>query len=480
MNPRYMSVRAQFSGFRPRERMTCQLQMQYDRMLAEGRAMEDELRRLKMSLKQAEELKKRAEEEAHRQRLLTTEEGHMRRELESEIVALIKQREEESNKYQEDLAQVRQGLEKKTEQLAYVTHSLEEEVRRRETTEEGKCVLEHTLVELQAELASSAKAVAQLQTCEAELHNMRLELERENRDRSRVEENLNRLQGRIKDIQSVRDGLEIQLANLRNANQEEVTKRRQIEMNLEKTTMTMRQYYGTITTLRPNQEQVKASETRGEEQCLVMQEELQRSLDQNRSFMEQLSQLSTELKALQHLLLQEQAKVEEVNQRNEGLHRTIEKKSKDLNENYSELQTLKGKTEILMKERLSLEEELRITRHDKAELLRSKEDHGDEISSQITALELQLHASERSNVDYCNLVSELSVERDNLKVSVSKMQTQATEVPASLKPSPRLLPSFQMNQVVITIHRKILDCLHEPQKYFSLVASRLASDFPKV
>ncbi|XP_049577919.1 desmoplakin-A isoform X2 [Syngnathus scovelli] len=398
----------------------------------------------------------------------------------AELQKEISKREEESNKYQEDVAQVRQGLEKKTEQLAYVTHSLEEEVRRRETTEEGKCVLEHTLVELQAELASSAKAMAQLQTCEAELHNVRLELERENRDRSRVEENLNRLQGRIKDIQSVRDGLEIQLANLRNANQEEVMKRRQIEIDLEKTTMTMRHYYGTITTLRQNQEKVKASETRGEEQCLVIQEELQRSLDQNRSFMEQLSQLSTELKALQHLLLQEQAKVEEVNQRNEGLHRTIEKQSKALNENYSKLQTLKGKTEILMKERLSLEEELRITRHDKAELLRSKDDHGDEISSQITALELQLQASERSNVDYRNLVSELSVERDNLKVSVSKMQTQATEVPASLKPPPRLLPSFQMNQVVNTIHRKILDCLHEPQKSFSLVASRLVSGFPKV
>ncbi|XP_077389825.1 desmoplakin-B isoform X1 [Festucalex cinctus] len=415
-----------------REDDTSQLQLQYDRMQIEGRVMEEELRRLITSVSQAEELKKRAEEEAHRQRSVIAEEEHMRRELESEIAVLIKQREEENNKYKEDLAEVEQELEKKTEQLAYVTHSLEEEVRRRKTTEEGKGVLEQTLAELQTKLASSAMAVAQQRECEAELQNVRLELERENRDRSRVEENLNRLQVRLKDIQSVRDGLEVQLTNLREANQEEVSKRRQTEIELEKTAATMREYYCTINTLRQNQEQVSASEMRGEQQCLLMQEELERSLKKNRTSVEQLAQMSTELKALQHQLLQEQVKVKEVNLRNEGLYRTIEEKSKALNENYSELQTLKETTETLTKERLRLEEELRTTRRDKAELLRFKEEDDDEVSSQITALELQLQASERNNLDYHNLVSEISLERDNLKLETEKMQIQATETSTTM------------------------------------------------
>ncbi|XP_061539823.1 desmoplakin-B-like [Phycodurus eques] len=445
MNPRTMSVIPQFNGFQPKGRMmhlsiNCNMTGCKQREMV----MEKELRRLKMFVNQAEELKKRAEEEAHRERSIITVEGHKRRELESEVEVLIKQREEENNKYKEDLVEVRQGLQKKTEQLAYVTHSLEEEVRRRKTTEEGKDVLEQTLAELQEKLTISAMAVAQLMECEAELQNVRFELERENRDRSRVEDNLNRLQGRIKDIQSVRDDLEIQLANLRKANQEEVLIRRQIEIELEKTMMAMREYYCTITTLRQNQEQVDTSEMRGEKQCLILQEELERSVKQNRTYVEQLAQLSIEIKALQHQVLQEQVKVKEVNQSNEGLYRTIEEKSKSLNENYAELQTLKEKTETLMKERLRLEEELRATRHDKAELLRSKEERDDEIFCQITALELQLQASERSNVDYHNLVSELSLERHNLKLETEKIQIQDTEVLRSLKANPRLLLSLQM------------------------------------
>ncbi|XP_057697809.1 desmoplakin-B-like isoform X1 [Corythoichthys intestinalis] len=415
-----------------RENDTSELQLQYTRMQADGRVMEEEIRRLKMSIKQMEELKKRAEDEAHRQLLLNSEEGHKKSELKNEIEVLIKQREEENNKYTEEMAEVKQELQMKTEQLAYVTHSLEEAVRRRKTTEEGKGVLEKTLTELQTKLNTSAMAVIQLTECEAELQKLRLELERENRDRSRVEENLNRLQGRIKDIQFVRDGLEIQLANLREANQEEVSKRRQMEIELEKTTMAMREYYCTITTLRQNQEKANESEIICEKQCFVLQEQLERSLKQNKTFEEHLAQLTTELKAMHLQVLQEQANVIEVTQKNEGLYKTIKEKSQTLNENYAELQTLKEKTETLMTEKMRLEQELRATQCDKAKLLRSKQEHDDELSCQITALELQLQASERSNLDYRNLVPEISLERDNLKLETEKIQIQAAETSTTI------------------------------------------------
>ncbi|XP_061884121.1 desmoplakin-B [Entelurus aequoreus] len=412
---------------------TLQLQVQLDRMVAERINTEEELRRIKMSINQADELKKKAEEEAHRQCSIAIEEGHKRRELEIEMEVLMKHREEERCKYKEELAAVRQELEEKTEQLTYVTYNLEEEVRRRKTTEEGQDVLEQTLTKLKAELTSSAKAVTQLREREADLQNVCLTLERENRQQGRVEETLSRLQGRIKDLQAVRDGLEIQLDNLRTVNQEEVSKRRQIETELENTSMAVREYTCTITALRQSQEQAVTSERRGEKQCLMLQDELERSLKQSKTSAEQLSQLSSEWKALQQQLYQEQAKVKEVNQKNKTLHGIIAEKSKALNESYSELQTLKENTDTLTKEMLRLENELRTTQHDKDKVLRFKQESDDELSFQITALELQLQASERSNVDYCNLVSELSLERENLKLKTTEIQMQTTETSTTMQ-----------------------------------------------
>uniref|UniRef100_UPI003AACE9FC uncharacterized protein n=1 Tax=Centroberyx gerrardi TaxID=166262 RepID=UPI003AACE9FC len=412
---------------------TVEIQLQCDRMEAERRNLEEELMRLQLSINQTEEHRRRAEEEAHSQRSVITEEGRRRRELEAQVEVLIRQREEESSQHREELDEVTKSLQEKNEQLAYLTHSLEEETRRRRTTEEGQAVLEQTLAQLQLKLASSSMAVAQLRECEEELGKMRLQLEREGSERSRVEQNVTRLQGRIKDLQVVRDGLESQVENLRKTNQEEVTRRRRVETELEQTTMTMREYTSTITTLRHSQEQANASEKRGEEEQHKLQEELERSLRQNKASTERMTQLSAELKALQQQLHQEQARVKEANLRNESLYKTIEEKSRALNENSAELQRLKELTETLTKERLRLEEELRAIRHDKEELLRSKQGSDVELSSQITALELQLQSSTRSSLDYQNLVSELSSEREKLKMEIEKIQKQAIETTALIQ-----------------------------------------------
>ncbi|XP_037625455.1 plectin-like isoform X2 [Sebastes umbrosus] len=410
-----------------REEDTVDVQLRYDRMEAERRNLEEELRKLRMSLSQAEEQRNRAEEEAHSQRAVITEEGRRRRELESQVEVLIRQRDEERSQYAEELAEVMKRLQEKSDELAYITHSLEEETRRRRTIEEGQDVFEQTLAQLQVKLTSSSVAATQLGECEEELQKIRMELERESRERSRVEQNMSRLQSRMKDLQDVRGGLESQVENLRRANQEEVSRRRQVETELENTTKAMTEYISTVTTLSQSQEHASMSEKRGEEERLRLQEELERSSRQNKTSAERMTQLSAELKALQQQLLQEQAGGKEANLRNEGLYRTIEEKSKALNERSGELQRLKEMAESQTKERLRLEEELSAARHDKAELLRSKQGSDDELSSQITALQLQLQASERSNVDYRNLASELSSEREKLKLETEKIQKQATE-----------------------------------------------------
>uniref|UniRef100_A0A3P8THS1 Desmoplakin b n=1 Tax=Amphiprion percula TaxID=161767 RepID=A0A3P8THS1_AMPPE len=416
-----------------RDEDAAELQMQYDRMEGERRSLEEEVRRLRMSVNQAEEQRMKTEEEAQSQRAVIIEEGRRRRELESQVELLMSQRDEENSEYREELAELMKTLQDKSDQLAYVTHSLDEENRRRKTIEEGQAVLEQTVTQLQVKLTSSSVATTQLREYDEELQKLRLELERESKERNRVEQNISRLNSRIKDLQAVRDGLESQMENLRIANQEEMARRRQVEAELEKTTITMTEYATTITALRKSQEQASTSGKRGEEERLRLQEELERSLRQNKTSAERMTQLNTELKALQQQLLQEQSRLKEAKLRNDGLYRTIEEKSKALNENTVQLESLKEMTETQTKERLRLEEELRAAHHDKEELLRSKQGMDDELSSQITALDLQLQASERSNKDYHSLVSELSSEREKLKLETENMQTQATETRAMMQ-----------------------------------------------
>uniref|UniRef100_A0A3Q3GJ99 Desmoplakin b n=1 Tax=Labrus bergylta TaxID=56723 RepID=A0A3Q3GJ99_9LABR len=412
---------------------TTELRLQYDRTVAERNDLEEELRRLRLSLNQAEEKRKWAEEETQSQRAVITEEGRRRRELESKVDGLMRQRDEQSSQYEEELADVLKRLQDKSEELVYITHSLEEETRRRKTIEEGQDVLEQTLSQLQSKLSSSSMTTAQLRECKDELEKLRLELERESKERSRVEQNMSRLQGRMKDLQAMRDGLESQVENLRVANQEEIARRKQIETELDKTTTTMTEYNRTINTLRQSQENASMSGKRVEEERLRLQGELEESLRQNKTSEEQTKRLSTELKALQQQLLQEQARVKEANFKNESLYKTIEERNMALNESTSEVQRLKDMTESQTRERLRLEEELRTTRQEKVELLKTKQGHNDELSSQITALQLQLQASEHSNVDYRNLVSELSSEREKLMLEAEKIQKQATEITATMQ-----------------------------------------------
>ncbi|KAM3875813.1 desmoplakin-B [Diretmus argenteus] len=416
-----------------REEDTAEQQLQCERMEAERRNLEEELRRVRLSMSQSEEHRRRAEEEAHSQRSVIAEEGRRRRALEAEVEVLMRQREEESSQHREELVEVTNNLQEKSEQLAYVTHSLEEETRRRRTTEEGQAVLEQSVAQLQVKLATSSMAVARLKECDEELEKMCLQLEREGNERSRVEQNVTRLQGRIKDLQAVRDGLESQVESLRKTIQEEVTRRRRVETELEQITMTMRQYTSTITTLCHNQEQANASEKRGEEEQHRLQEELEMSLRQNKASTERLTQLSSELKSAQQQLLQEQARVKEATVRIESLFKTVEEKNRALKENSAELQKLKLLTETLTKEKRKLEEELKAIRRDKEEFLKIKRGNDEELSTQINALELQLQSSTRSSLDYQKLISELSSEREKLKLEIEKIQKQATETTALIQ-----------------------------------------------
>lgn len=415
-----------------KEEETTELQMRRDRMKAEMRSLEDELRRLTVFISGSEEQRKRAEEEVLSERAVIAEEVRRRRELENHVEVLMRQRDEETSHYREKLEDALSRLEEKSKELVYVTHSLEEETRRRRTVEEGQDVLEKTLAQLQVKLTSTSTAANQLDQYKEELQKVRLELDRETREKSRVEHNVSRVQGRMKDLHDVRDGLESQVENLRKSKQEEVAKRKKLEADLERAVATITEYTGTIASLRQTQEQASRSGKKGEEERQRIQGELERSLRQNTSDVAEITQLSKELKVLQQQLLQEQTRVKEANVKNQGYCVGMEEKSKALNECIADNKRLKQMTESLTKERLKLEEELKTARYDKDQLKRTKLACDDELASQISTLELQLQGSERTNTDYRNLVSELSSETEKLKLEAEKIQNQATEVHGTL------------------------------------------------
>lgn len=438
-----------------REEDATEFQVQHDRMAAERSNLEEELRKLRMINSELEEERKKTEKEVHGQCAIIIEESHRKRELEHQVEILMRQRDEERTLYRDELADVMKSLKEKNEELIYTLHNLEEETRRRKTVEERQDVLEKSVAQLQVKLTGTSVAATQLEECKVELQKMHLELKRETSEKTRVEQNLRLLQGRMKDLQAVRDGLENQVENLRKANQEEGSKRRQLETEQEKTKLTINEYANTIVILRQNQDQASMSEKKGEEERLRLKEELERSLRQNKTSEESMTQLRTELKALQQQLLHEQARVKEATLKNEGLQRTIAERSSEVKESTCEIQSLKQLTETQTKERLRLEEELMAAQHD-AELLMSRQ--GDELSSQISTLQLQLQASERSNVDYRSLISELSSEREKLKLETEKIQKQTTEVHGSMAlcPGMLLLLLIWMSHVVFTVCRQHL------------------------
>ncbi|XP_071202196.1 desmoplakin-B-like isoform X1 [Salvelinus alpinus] len=410
-----------------REEVDQGIRLQCDKLEAERRDQEDQLRRIKVCLSQAEEQRRRADEEAHAQRSVVTEEVRRRRELEAQVEMLVRERGEDSNQYREEVSELTKALQERSGQQVLLTHSLEEEQRRRRALEEERIRLELLLGEIQAKQASYSQAVTRLREVEEELVSISTEFKKENGEKNKAEQSVTRLQGHVRELQATADRLEGEAEALRRTNQEEVTKRRHVETELQKTTHTMREYTSTIATLRRSQEEAQTTVRRGEEEHRKLQVELESRLKEFKASTERLTSLSSELKSLQQQLLQEQAKVREANMRNETLYKTIEEKSLAVNETSVERERLQTLTQTLTKERLRLEEELRGVKHEREELLRTRQGADDELVSQNTALELQLKSSLRSSVETQILVAELSSEREKLRMEIDQVQRQAME-----------------------------------------------------
>uniref|UniRef100_A0AAQ6AAK2 Desmoplakin b n=1 Tax=Amphiprion ocellaris TaxID=80972 RepID=A0AAQ6AAK2_AMPOC len=144
------------------------------------------------------------------------------------------------NATKESLDSTQSQLTELSDQVTRLTYLLDEEKRKRKLAEERynqqqeeyESVLRKRQNELETVSWSKMDVEKSVANKDHEIENLRRQLDAET---ARVKE----LNSRIKDLQAVRDGLESQMENLRIANQEEVARRRQVEAELEKTTITM-------------------------------------------------------------------------------------------------------------------------------------------------------------------------------------------------------------------------------------------------
>uniref|UniRef100_A0A8B9KEZ1 Desmoplakin a n=1 Tax=Astyanax mexicanus TaxID=7994 RepID=A0A8B9KEZ1_ASTMX len=403
------------------------LKMQLERLSDEKRNLEEELRRLRISISQTEEARKRAENEAHQQRSTGTEENRRRKELEIQVQTITRQRTELESGYKEQLARANTDAQEKTRQIALLRQNLEDETRRRKALEVENQNLKQSGDELLAKHTSSLEVINKLKLSEQEANLFRIELQKQTSEKGKVEQNASRLQTRIRDLQAMIDNLEAELEKEKKNTQDELTRRKRIEAELERVNNTCKEYTTTINTLRIHKEEESATGRRYEQDLRRLQDELDKSLREHKATSETLAKLAAELKVLQQQLLQEQAKVREVNLRNETLYKTIEEKSRVLNETTTEVEKLQSLTQNLTKERLKLEEELRAVRQERDDLNSNRNSIQSEHTTQLSAIQIQLQNANKRGLEHQALINELTKERENLKAEIAKILKQSTE-----------------------------------------------------
>ncbi|XP_018532046.1 desmoplakin-A isoform X2 [Lates calcarifer] len=402
---------------------TAELRLQVDRLTAEKRDLEDELRRLRQSITHTEEQKSRAEQEASQQRASVAQETRIRSELEVQLRTLMQQRGEDELK----LREATKNNQEKSRQISVLTFNLDEEGKKRRALELEINHLKQAEAELKAKNTSYLEAINKLKVSEQEIHITRVELEKQTSEKTKVEQSSARLQSRIRELQCSLDGMEAELEKQKKTNQEEFTRRKRMEAELERMTHTCREHTTTINTLKSVQLEATNSGRKYEQDLRALQEALDKSLREHKITKEEMAAVTAELKTLKQKLMQEQARIHELNQRNESLYKTIEEKSRQLNEYTTEVEKLKTLTQNLTRERLRLEEELRAVRQERDELKLSKDTIDGESATQISSLHVQLQSSTKRTSELQALINDLTQEREKLKLEIDKFQKQSIE-----------------------------------------------------
>ncbi|XP_077470915.1 desmoplakin-A [Stigmatopora argus] len=400
-----------------------ELRRQYEKLTGEKRGLEDELRRLKLSISHAEEQKNRAEIETNQQKNSLTQETRMRSELEVQIRTITQLRSEDEFK----LKEANKNIQEKGRQISMLTREVEEEGKKRRALELEINALRQSEAELKAKNDSFLETINKLKLSEKEIRITRVELEKQTSDRNKAEQSAVRLQSRIRELQCSLDATAAEVEKQKKATQEEFTRRKRLESELERVTLSCKEYTTTITSLKSMHLQVSNKETKYEQDLKALQEAWDKSLREHKVTKDELAAVTAELKAVKQKLHHDQLQIVELTQRSESLYKTIEDKTHHLNNCTVEMERLKVLKDNLTKEKLRLEDELRILRQERDQLRLSRDAIDGENVSQISALHVQLQSSNKRTAELQALINDLTKEREKLMVEIDKFQKQSFE-----------------------------------------------------
>ncbi|XP_056326684.1 desmoplakin-A isoform X1 [Danio aesculapii] len=442
------------------------LRLQVDRLTSEKRDLEEELRKLQLSFSQTEAARRKAEEDAHQKRSMAADESRSKKELESQIQIIIRQREEIETRHKMDLADANRVAQEKTREVTLLTQNLQDESRRRKAMEVENQSLRQSQAEILAKQTSTTEVINKLKVSEQEVLIIKREMDVQKSDKMKLEQNSTRLQSRINELQSKVNELQVELEKERRNNQDELTRRKRMETELDRVNQTCREYTTTISTLRVQQEKESSSGRRYEQELRSSKDELERSLKEYKITVENLTKVNAELKALQQQLLREQGLVREANQRNDSLYKTIEEKSRLLNESTSEVEKLQTLTQNLTKERLRLEEELRNVRLERDDAKRSLGTIESESASRLSAIQFQLQTSNNRALELQELINELTKERESLRVEIAQIQKQFSETSMMIQRSDSNYKDIVQERDSLLIKLKLLQQDKDKQKQY--------------
>ncbi|XP_067274393.1 desmoplakin-B isoform X1 [Pseudorasbora parva] len=429
-----------------KESDSASMQLEFNTLEDESRELKEQLQRLRLSLSQEEVQRRNLEDEVQRLSALNTEECRKRHELEAQVQLMHSQKREADNKTREVTESSSRTLQEKSGEITRLTRCLDEERSLKRSLEMEIRRLEGELAEIKKKNEASNVELVQLHSSHRELSLIRVELEAHALEKGRAEQTIARLQTRIQELQEELKRLESELEKQRKVSEEEASKRRRTETQLEKSSQAMREYTATITTLRKSQEETSLEAKNADSECKKLQDALDRALKENKASSQSLAALKAEMNTLKLQLTQEQGRVQDSSQRYEALHRSMEEKASALNISIAESERLQRLTETLTKDRLRLEEELRSLRLEHEELLKDKNRGNREMAEQILALQKQLESSQRAGAEHDRLMRQLSREREKLQLEIENVQKQARETSSVIQTSQSQCSNLQIER----------------------------------
>lgn len=453
------------------------MQMECDKVEGERKKLQEELRSLQFTLTEEQAQRRLAEAMLQQQISAGTEEAKKRSELKAQIEQLLRQHSAEDSRRKEMQAHSTKSLQEKTSQISILKQSLDDELHKRSALEAENSHLQKELADLHAKHTTINQELIKLRSSHQELSILRMEVKTQGNERSRAEQNIANLQARVQELQEELKQLDVQLNQQIKVAQEESVKRRKTEAQLEKTNQAMREYISTITTLQKTQEEAITEAKKSEEERGRLQEALDRNIKECGNYAQHLATLEAEIKALTFQLVQEQGRASEANQRFQALHRSMEEKTKALNETMSDKERMKQLTEALTKERLSVEEELRAVRMTRDNLLQGRQHEDNEMSAQVAALQQQLQISQRTRTEHDKLIQQLSQEREKLQSEIQNIQKQASEVLINCRMPGTIIDcsSSQTSCRIVSILLYTFQSLHILQMVFCALKFKIVS-----